>query len=71
MVFGINHIKIENYPKILTKLHGQLESEKAVFQKAQIAMDVDVEAVQDVPTNIQPKDLDISASISVVFEIIQ
>ena len=28
-------------------------------------------AVEDVPTNIQPKDLDISASISVVFEIIQ
>ena len=52
MDFGINHIKIENYPEIITKLQEQLESEKDVFQKAQIAMDVDVKTIKNLFKNI-------------------
>ncbi len=32
--------------EILTKLHGMLKSEKEVFQKAQIAMDIDAEIIK-------------------------
>jgi len=45
--------------EILTKLHGMLKSEKEVFEKAQIAMDIDAETIknlfEDLIRHIFPK----------------
>ena len=54
----------------IVSVSGNSRYTPRTYYKSNI-LEYDAEAVQDVPTNIQPKDLDISASISVVFEIIQ
>jgi len=39
-------------PEILTKLQGMLKSEKEMFQKVQIAMDIDAETIKNLFENL-------------------